>query len=1019
MLRTVRRSNKHLVAAQLPTVFVTNHRSLFPKFHNFVEVMKTLGLTLGLHSEIWEDRENKEHSNRIEEALELEGIKYISNPRPNRRGGGAAITLIEGEFTLTRLEVITPPSLEVVWGLVRPRRPTSSFKGIVVCSFYSVPYSRRKAQLVEHITINHDKFKTMYKDYFFLMGGDKNDLDARQLLAISPSLHMLNTKPTYGNKNIDVMITDMTHLYAESAIIPNVPTDIPAGRPGGGQPSDHPIVYSSPRVDATTAPAKRVVERKTRQLNHEKLCKVAEWIQHETWESVEEQSSASGMADQFVELTQAKLDEICPIKSVKISQLEGKVVSVPVQKLARKKWREYNKNGFSEKFHHLKKQQKERLALEGEKELNKIIEKANEKGAGWVKDASRLAARPGEDVEQTFTLPKHIDDNLTNEECAERFASFFSKISKEFKPIEEDILPENLQNRLNEDKCQHPNIWEHEVYQNMKKAKKTDSVPGDIPKTILKEFLPELAAPVTAIIRKAVDTHEWPEAFKQEHHLPLRKVPIPEDENDVRLIGLTTFVSKQLERFLLNWMWPYVRPHMDPDQMGGVPGSSVEHYIVSMVHFILGSMDGDRDAAVLAVPVDYSKAFNRMLHSNILTQVGELTNPAVPTCAIRLLRSYLTGRSMCVRYKDAVSDFHRVPGGGPQGGLLTGLLFCVQVRLAGSPCPATTPHLPALEQPALDQPAPEQPALEQPAPPCHKTDKTHKKSYIDDLTLLEKIKLSDLEPKNRLIGPLTYHDRFNLTLPADKSILQHQLEDLKIFTEKNSMMLNKKKTKCMPFISSRSKDFMPELRLEEETNLEVIYQLKLVGLVITSDLTWEEHVNYTVERINKTIWQLTRLKNMKAPRSKLIEFYKVKIRSILMFGSVCFHSALTQQQSRLLEAQQKRCLIVILDSDYRSYGHALALTELPRLADLRQEAMVRWAVKAQASPQHRHLFPTRPNTMSTRSGVQFLEHKCRTNKFYSSAVPAMARAMNSRGISPAGTARGTTITTTSGDTIVI
>ena len=57
--------------------------------------------------------------------------------------------------------------------------------------------------------------------------------------------------------------------------------------------------------------------------------------------------------------------------------------------------------------------------------------------------------------------------------------------------------------------------------------------------------------------------------------------------------------------------------------------------------------------------------------------------------------------------------------------------------------------------------------------------------------------------------------------------------------------------------------------------------------------------------------------------------------------------------------------------------------------------------------------------MNTRSGVQFLEQQCRTNKFYTSAVPAMARAMNARGISPAGATMGTTITTTSGNTIVI
>ena len=120
-LVTIQRSNKMLLARALPTLFVTYHRSFFPKFHNFVEAMKTLGLTLGLHSEIWEDKENKSHQNKIEEALELEGIQYISNPRPAQRGGGAAISLISGEFTLSRLDVIVPKNLEVVWGIVRPK----------------------------------------------------------------------------------------------------------------------------------------------------------------------------------------------------------------------------------------------------------------------------------------------------------------------------------------------------------------------------------------------------------------------------------------------------------------------------------------------------------------------------------------------------------------------------------------------------------------------------------------------------------------------------------------------------------------------------------------------------------------------------------------------------------------------------------------------------------------------------------------------------------------------------------
>ena len=271
---TVRRDNRGLLASQLPVLFVTNHRSFFPKFNNFLDLMNTYNLTLGLHLEIWEVKEKREHQNKIEEALEMEGIKYISNPRPTRRGGGAAITLIEGEFTLTKLDIVIPKSLEVVWGLVRPRTPTIQFKGIIVCSFYLVPHSTRKSQLVEHIALNYSELKVKHKDFFFLMGGDKNDLDTKKLLDISPALHMLNTKPTHGNKNIDVLITDMAHLYHESVILPSVPTDIPPSHQGGGQPSDHSVVTARPMENRLNAPAKETILKKTRRVDQVKLAKV-------------------------------------------------------------------------------------------------------------------------------------------------------------------------------------------------------------------------------------------------------------------------------------------------------------------------------------------------------------------------------------------------------------------------------------------------------------------------------------------------------------------------------------------------------------------------------------------------------------------------------------------------------------------------------------------------------------------------------------------------------------------------
>ena len=98
-------NKKFILASFLPTIFVTNHRSFFPKFHNFLDAMKMVGLTLGLHSEIWEVKEKKAHQIMIEEAFELEGVQYISNSRPNRRGGVAAISLMAGRLTLSKLEV--------------------------------------------------------------------------------------------------------------------------------------------------------------------------------------------------------------------------------------------------------------------------------------------------------------------------------------------------------------------------------------------------------------------------------------------------------------------------------------------------------------------------------------------------------------------------------------------------------------------------------------------------------------------------------------------------------------------------------------------------------------------------------------------------------------------------------------------------------------------------------------------------------------------------------------------------
>ena len=123
--------------------------------------------------------------------------------------------------------------------------------------------------------------------------------------------------------------------------------------------------------------------------------------------------------------------------------------------------------------------------------------------------------------------------------------------------------------------------------------------------------------------------------------------------------------------------------------------------------------------------------------------------------------------------------------------------------------------------------------------------------------------------------------------------------------------------------------------------------------------------------------------------------------------------------SRQLELQQKQSLACILGSEYRSYSHALNITSLSRLDQLREDACVKWEIKAQANPQHAHLFPINQSELDTRHRKYFKEYKCKGAKYYNSAVPSVVRALNAQQVHPAGSNRDIKLNTNSGEVILV
>ena len=81
--------------------------------------------------------------------------------------------------------------------------------------------------------------------------------------------------------------------------------------------------------------------------------------------------------------------------------------------------------------------------------------------------------------------------------------------------------------------------------------------------------------------------------------------------------------------------------------------------------------------------------------------------------------------------------------------------------------------------------------------------------------------------------------------------------------------------------------------LSNGNELEVLRSAKLLGAtIITSDLSWNEHVNETVKKASKRLYFLVQLKRARLPCRDLVLFYVTCIRSILVYAAPVFFYAL-------------------------------------------------------------------------------------------------------------------------------
>ena len=212
----------------------------------------------------------------------------------------------------------------------------------------------------------------------------------------------------------------------------------------------------------------------------------------------------------------------------------------------------------------------------------------------------------------------------------------------------------------------------------------------------------------------------------------------------------------------------------------------------------------------------------------------------VPAWLLRTVIAFLTNRKMLVRYKGKLSGIKSLPGGGPQGTLLGLLLFIVLIDGVGFEGQSNNAGELITSRRNMKV-----------------ANEIHLK-YVDDLTMAEAINLpKNLVQVSEAERPLPdmFHARTGNVLPTDKSNVYKQLIKTKEYADTNQMQINFKKTKVMLFNPCTSIDFMPDLRLDDH-ELEVVEEMKLLGLMIRSDMPWVSNTDNMVQKDNKRMWIL-------------------------------------------------------------------------------------------------------------------------------------------------------------------
>ena len=459
--------------------------------------------------------------------------------------------------------------------------------------------------------------------------------------------------------------------------------------------------------------------------------------------------------------------------------------------------------------------------------------------------------------------------------------------------------------------------------------------PDGISPRLLKECAVEIVSPLCHIFNLSLTSGKLPKDWSRANVVPVFKKGDKQLVENYRPVSLLCICDKIMERAVFNIVFPHIFNRIHHLQHGFVKGRSTSTQLLSVFHEISSIMDGAGQVDMLYL--DFSKAFDSVSH-NLL--IHKLQSFGFHSILLNWFRGYLSNRMQRVVIDGSNSDWLPVVSGVPQGSILGPMLFLCFINDMPSSAHNSTMAL-----------------------------------FADDSKCFRSI--------NSI---------------SDCQLLQTDINSL--FDWGMKWDLHYHPSKCQ--IISMTRRTKHAVDFDYKMNgvvLERTSCIKDLGVDISCDLVWDQHINRVVSKCNKKLGMIKRAIGFHAPEKISKTLFTALIRSDVEYGSPLW-SGTSKRNLQRLEGVQRRASKFILHYPDLGYKERLAKLELLPLTFRREILDLSFFFRCKYGAYDLDLknfvvfssdIPDRPTTRSNDDSLLLVQQRCNTeshmNFYFNRIVP--------------------------------